>query len=328
MVVIAPCATAGERDGGAGSFHFYFENDWFGRTDRHYTNAVKVTWISADVTEYDASQRPRWGVSLLRHLPLARKEGYERNLAISVGQNMYTPDRIDVEQLMEDDRPYAGWIYASLAFHTKDCRKLDTVEMSLGIVGPSSGAEDTQKIVHKWINSEKPEGWDNQLEDEPGVMLTWQRTWRAGRMTVGGLDFDVLPHLGATVGNVMTYGNVGGEIRVGYNLPYDFGTSLIRPGGAVTAPSRDGPCRSGAFGMHLFVMTDGRAVAQNIFLDGNTWKDSHSVDRKPFVADVAAGIAATYKGWRVSYTHVLRTEEFYGQDEPQVFGSVTVGVVF
>ena len=31
-----------------GTLSFYFENDFFGDTDRYYTNGIKLSWISPD----------------------------------------------------------------------------------------------------------------------------------------------------------------------------------------------------------------------------------------------------------------------------------------
>ena len=47
-------------------------------------------------------------------------------------------------------------------------------------------------------------------------------------------------------------------------------------------------------GAHLFASVDGPGIARNIFLGGNTVRDSHSVNKKPFVADAAVGIAANF----------------------------------
>ncbi|MDP2968853.1 MAG: DUF2219 family protein, partial [Deltaproteobacteria bacterium] len=35
----------------------YFENDIFNGTDQHYTNALRLTWVSQDLTEYDEDTR-------------------------------------------------------------------------------------------------------------------------------------------------------------------------------------------------------------------------------------------------------------------------------
>jgi hypothetical protein len=255
------------------------------------------------------------------------------NLAFSLGQNIYTPVDTSVETLIEDDRPYAGWTYLSVALHSKNRRMLNTLELSVGIVGPASLAEDTQKIVHRWVDADDLEGWDNQLSNEPGLMLVWQRYWRIFRRQFewGGLAWDIIPHAGLSLGNVFTYANLGGEFRFGHNLPMDFGTSLIRPGGGTSAPiGRRDPRLNPRSDVSLafFIGADGRAVARDIFLDGNTWQDSHSVDKNHFVADISSGVSLIYKRIKLTYTHVYRTEEFDTQDQAQVFGSLTLSATF
>jgi hypothetical protein len=69
-------------------------------------------------------------------------------------------------------------------------------------------------------------------------------------------------------------------------------------------------------------------VARNIFLDGNTYTDSHSVDSNPLVADLSAGVAVNYKNTKVAYALVYRTKEFKGQDEGQTFGTVSLNWTF
>ncbi len=315
------------------TFILYFENDIFGGTDRHYTNAIRLTWLSQDLTEYDEDTRlPRWGLPLIRKLPLINRPGFQRNVGLSLGQNIYTPENISRKDLIKDDRPYAGWTYLSLTFHVKNTVKLDVFEVTMGIVGPSSLAEETQRIIHGWIESKDPKGWDHQLRNEPGLIIGWQRNWRLFNKGMGsGFGFDVIPHIGGVVGNVATFANIGGEMRIGYNLPFDFGTSFIRPGSGIEAPAdmTDPRLRRRKnFGIHLFADVDGRAVARNIFLDGNTWKESHRVHRKPWVVDMAAGFSILYKRLKLSYAHVYRTKEFDGQDQSQLFGSVTLAVTF
>jgi len=311
----------------------YYENDLLGGTDRHYTSAFRLTWLSPDLTEYDEDTRlPRWGLPLVRKLPLINRSGFQRNVGLSVGQNIYTPEDVSRTDLVKDDRPYAGWSFLSLTFHVKNAARLDVFEVSAGVVGPLSLAEETQKLFHKWLDNHRSKGWDNQLKNEPGVILSWQRNWRLVSTGNGnGFGFDLIPHLGGAVGNVAIFANVGGEIRFGYNLPIDFGTSFIRSGSGIEAPvdATDPRLRRQKnFGIHLFADVDGRAVGRNIFLDGNTWKDSHSVDRKLWVADLSAGIAMVYKHLKLSYAQVYRTKEFDGQNKGQLFGSITLAISF
>lgn len=309
------------------------ENDFFAGTDEHYTNGAKITWVSGDLMRYAEDERlPAFVLPYLRALPFVNEPGRQYNVALALGQNMYTPRDTSTREYQPDDRPYAGWTYLSLALHAKTRDQLDTFETTLGMVGPSARAGETQNNYHTLMGFKKAEGWKNQIHDEPGVMLSWQRTLRAARGDLGrDVSWDVLPRFGATAGNVLTQADVGFETRLGYRLPEDFGTSLIGPGGGVSAPAdADDPRLSGdgRFGIHVFAGAEGRAVARNIFLDGNTWEHSPSVPKKNLVADLYAGVGLMLGSVKLTYTHVLRTEEYEGQNSPQMFGSISLSMTF
>jgi hypothetical protein len=288
---------------------------------------LKLSWTSKDLAEGGLNRIKR----LLSTISIGRSE-LPHEMTISIGQNIYNPNDQETRELIEEDRPYAGWAYVSAALNNHDADRLDSFEISLGMVGPSSQAENAQKIIHLWTSNGAPKGWDNQIKDEPGVVLSWQRFWRAVRKPIGeDVHFDFIPRAGVTLGNIMTYVNTGGVFRIGYNLPVDFGTSLIGPAGGTPAPTRTaGPMSnpSRQAGVSVFAGFDGRGIARNIFLDGNTWRDSHSVDKKFFVADLYAGISFIYHRVNLSYTHVLRTKEFERQEKNQVFGSLSITWAF
>jgi hypothetical protein len=72
---------------------------------------------------------------------------------------------------------------------------------------------------------------------------------------------------------------------------------------------------------------DGRAVARNIFLDGNTFTDSHSIDKEGLVGEMRFGLAVLLGRYRLTYARVNRSEEFEGQASNR-FGSLTLSVAF
>lgn len=311
------------------TFSFYFENDLFADTDHNYTNGVKLTWISYDLTSYaESGKLPDWSLPYIHRLPFINEPGLQRNIALSIGQNMYTPQDISRQDLIDDDRPYAGWAYFGIAFHSKNDRHLDTMEVQLGIVGPASFAEETQSLVHELRGSQRPNGWDNQIKNEPGLSIVYERKLRLFQAgSCNDLGFDAITHLGGTLGNVYTYANTGMEVRAGLNIPTDFGDALIRPAGDTNAPVNARDTRlseKNGFGLYVFSSVSGRVVLRDIFLDGNTFTDSHSVDKKYFVADVAAGVSLVIHHFKLSYAQVLRTKEFKGQQENHSFGSITI----
>ena len=155
--------------------------------------------------------------------------------------------------------------------------------------------------------------------------MTYQRSWRSFvSQSVSGFDFNVTPHAGGAFGNVFTYANAGLMLRFGERLPLDYGPPRIQP----SLPGSGFFIPQDGFGWYLFAGVEGRAVARNIFLDGNTFRDSRSVDKEPLVGDLQFGIAITLRNVRLSYTHVLRTQEFTSQAEDDNFGAFSLSARF
>lgn len=301
-----------------GIFSLIFENDIFAGTDQGYTNGVRMAWLSPE------KNMPDWVNNAASYLPMLSSEGNKR-VSLALGQSMFAPEDLDSYALVRDDRPYAGWLYGSFGLVSDTGSTLDNVMLTVGVVGPASMAEQTQKFVHKAIDSPYPVGWHNQLNNELGVNLTYERKWRAILQAEPfGVGIDAVPHLGVNLGNVDTNASVGTTFRLGYDLPADYGPPRIRP----SLPGSDFFTPSSALGGYLFTTVEGRAVGRNIFLDGNTFTDSHSVDKEHFVGSLQVGAAITWGSTRLSYTHVFMTREFEGQNEPPQFGALTLSYRF
>lgn len=294
------------------------ENDVFTGTDRHYTNGVRFAYLSAE------DDVPQWLEDAARALPLFADEGNVR-VSYALGQSMYTPRDIEIKEPQPEDHPWAGFTYATIGIINDSGRRLDSLELTLGVVGPASQADDTQEFVHDIIDTRDPAGWDNQLHNEPIVNLAYERSWRSmWQSEYIGLQADVTPHAGGAVGNAFIYANGGLMLRIGQDLPSDFGPPRIRP----SQPGSDFFVPQKSFGWYFFAGVDGRFVARNIFLDGNTFRDSASVDKKWLVGELQGGVAVTIDGIRLAYTHVYRTEQFEGQDSGDTFGAFSVSFRF
>lgn len=68
-----------------------------------------------------------------------------------------------------------------------------------------------------------------------------------------------------------------------------------------------------------------RAVVYDITLDGNTFRSSHRVDKRPVVADVTYGVAMVHGHWRIAMARYHRSREFHGQKEVPVYGTLAIG---
>lgn len=253
-----------------------------------------------------------------------------QNMVVSLGQLMFTPSDDKRVSLDPDDRPYAGYLYLGLGYHARTQDTLHSTEFNFGVVGAAALAREAQNLVHRIRGLDLFQGWDNQLRNEPAFQLIFERKHRNGRTRtpfLNDLQMEIITHWGASLGNVASYLNGGLEFRIGWNLPDDFGMSTIRPGGDNLSPGARQTANT-PFRLHGFIATDGRLIANNIFLDGNTVRDSHSVDHRDAVMDIAAGIAGTYKKFRFSYSHVYRTREFDKQKKAQFYGSFSLSYLY
>jgi hypothetical protein len=320
-VAFAPSAAAQEpqkqKEAETGTLNLVVENDLVSGQDGDYTSGVLLSWTSG------VADTPSWAVATAKWLPLFSDEGKVR-VTYGIGQNIYTPDDIRLEDPPANDRPYAGWLYGSFGLTSETDTRLDQLQLQLGVVGPAALGRQAQTWVHSIVGSNRPRGWDHQLHNEPGIVLFYQRSWRVFSADFWGLSFDATPHLGAAVGNVFTYANGGGTLRLGWNLPNDYGAPRIEPGLSGSdffEPQAD-------FGFYFFTGVDGRAVARNIFLDGNTFRDSRSVDKNILVGDAQVGAALVFRAVRLAYSYVFRTPEFEGQNNADKFGSLSLSVRF
>ncbi len=317
--LIFPHWAGAAESGNSGTLSFILENDMFHGSDGHYTGGVRGVWVPApDVPA------PEWAVRLARLMPWFPEHGTLRH-GYAFGQSMFVPSDISLVNPPLDERPYAGWLYGSVGLGRVSGQRLDQFGVTFGMVGPASLAEQSQKFIHELVGSREPRGWDTQLRNEPGIILTYQRSWREyAALTVLGNRLDFTPHAGGALGNVFTYANAGVTLRYGKHLPDDYGPPRIQPG----LPGSADFAPVSHFGWYLFAGIEGRAVARNIFLDGNTFRDSRSVDRKPLVGDLQFGFVMDWSDIRFSYTHVLRSREYETQQKNDGFGALSVSMKF
>lgn len=309
-----------------GSWTLVSENDkYFAGTDRHYTNGFKFIWLGETTLHRSQEFLKRVASTIPTLRGIEAQQRYK--IGLTLGQEIFTPTNTATAAFLPNDRPYAGWLYASMMAQAqeRDSSLLRVVEVSIGIVGPSALGEQAQNGWHDVINVPHAQGWANQLHDEPGLILSWERRYRLYTISVGPDHiFDLIGRARLTLGNVHTHLATGFMVRAGWNLPHDFGTDLIRPAGGGMANAG----RARTFGAYTYLSAEGRAVARNIFLDGNTWRSSHSVSKLPFMGDVSAGFVLAWPRFQLTYTQDYRTKEFRTQLHRDVFGSIALTLYY
>lgn len=328
-----------------GTTTFIFENDLFTKSDRQYTDGLKLSVTTPTIPKAESANCLfEWAQGLngllLKFAPSTREVPITLTLTL-LGQDIYTPEERDTPKLIKNDRPYAGWLYGGYGVNArvdhgeKGPSELHSVELQIGVVGPAAKGKEAQDFIHRTRGFPLFQGWANQLKNEPAFLVHYEYKYKP--MNVYTISdewgWSSISHAGVTFGTVASYLNAGTALRIGRNIPADFGTSPIRPGGNNNAPLRiDAQAdktaprkpRLGRDGLsaHLYLSLDARAVANNIFLNGNTWRESHSVPMKHFVTDAAFGGAIIGRCWKVAVGRVIRSKEFYLQPHSQKFGSI------
>lgn len=281
------------------------ENDRFviPQSDRHYTQGLHLQLLWPD-TQMPPTHRP---LSWLPDFGLTNGVRY----GVGAGQSIFTPLRTETKVLQKDDRPYAGWLYASFIRQNRGpgpagLPTLDHFEVNLGVVGPYSLADNTQIWFHGLIQVDEPNGWRNQIKNEPALLLFWQRTVRlADTPLAGNWRWQWLATGEMRLGNVETSAGATIETRFGRNIPDEFATSFPL-----------------AWGWYLFGGVGGRLVGYNMFLDGNTYTDSHRVDKDPAVMRARGGLMFELRRVEIGYVYNFVLREFKKQEDSDYYASL------
>jgi len=303
-----------------GIFTFQVENDAAstlkGTSDQYYTSGLRLGYTSGTNAVpgfLSGIGRAVWG------------DGVQR-VSIDISQSIFTPRNTQINPPNPRDRPYAGYLNATLGLlqDTDDTRSL--LALSVGVVGPSALGRVVQNGFHDIIGDTPNRGWSSQLKDEPAVELLAERTFRLPITRFYGLETDALPALTAGVGTVRDYVQAGVSFRLGQGLESDFGAPRIRPG--VSGSDAYTPNRP--FAWYVFAGADGQGVARDVFLDGSTFRNhSPSVTKRPYLGEFQAGLAAMFYGVRVTYTQTWQSDSFKGQKSGLFnFGSLALSARF
>jgi lipid A 3-O-deacylase len=321
-IVVLPIAVGSVQATERGILSLQLENDGVVQMDRHYTHGMQLSY-------FPLGQPPSWAVSTLDGLGLDPHEG-EVAVEYALGHTIFTPEDFENPAPQPDERPWAGHTYFSLAVMRKPEQRQtllqsgDKIKLTLGHVGPHSGAASAQKRVHALIGSAEPQGWQHQIGNETTLNLHYFRKWMFYQETPSGRDIELSPLLGVALGSPYTYASAGLSLRWGADLQRDFGPPSIQPNYPGSSYFQPGT----PWNWYLMAGAEYRYVLYNLFLDGPLFRDGPSVDKYRDVGDLFVGGAVSYQKVRLSYMTVYRSKEFRGQEARDIFGSLNLSFYF
>lgn len=290
-------------------------------SDDGYTSGFRFSYTYAEDREPEWIERlTNWSEPLKQEL-----QNSATNYSISLNQKIYTPEDTDTSELILDDRPYAGWLYAGFTVNYKTNTHSHSLELDLGVVGPAAMGEQVQNGFHDLIDVPRAQGWDNQMDNEPTIQTSYMQKLRfvdvleksTGRM------FDVIPYVGASLGNVLVAAHTGIIGRLGVNIPNDFGPTRLSAsdGDMIRDPRESNPDLP--WRAYVYGAARANLVGHNIFLDGSIFQSSPTtVTRKPFVAETEFGYGVQYMNVSFIWRFVTVSPEFEERNRFHSFASL------
>jgi hypothetical protein len=329
MLTLIPPSSADPAPDHDWSLAVIFENDSFAGTDIGYTNGVFLTcstgWMADDDRIEDDPLH-----TLTRPLARLLDGSREFRKCFSFGQTMITPS--DIERTVPDpnDLPYVGLLFGRFGVEYQNTSRATAATLLLGIIGPSSQADLTQRTIHKMIGVQEPMGWHYQLDDELAVNVHVEHKWKLvddlARPTLWPPGYDLTTYVGAGAGNIMSDLRCGGIVRLG-NGGSRFPASVYK-GGIGSTPDINISTGSQLV-VNALAGVEVSYVFNSIILDGNTFGGPNvDLDRAPMTADLFWGMGVGFRRVWFSMIMVRGTKMHETQGRPFKYGSMTLGYTF
>jgi len=195
------------------SLSFYFENDVVDGTDRHYTNGTAFVYLSDTYED-----------SFINDLPTLYGNTPNANFGIAYSQLAFTPSDLKEKNKIIGDLPYAGVITVDFFIYKWSKVFFHEYMLTLGMVGPSTKTEQFQKTFHDITGNTKPQGWDNQLEDDFLYNFSYSFGHKSYKKIFDYGKFDINNSFRISLGNYNRDVTVSSMLRYGNNFPDNFNT--------------------------------------------------------------------------------------------------------
>lgn len=167
-------------------------------------------------------------------------------------------------------------------------------------MAPLAAGKQVQDFVHRFGHSSIARGWENQLPNELVANFNGmfkKKLGRIGNPRRWSADLTLDGDFG--VGTALVFAEGALEIRAGFNVPPGF-AFVPDPLGRTVA--HDSTLRNtDRQGLAVYVSIIGREVAMPyfVFLDGNLFRDSPSVENETFLSQLITGLHISWRRWSV-----------------------------
>ncbi len=301
-------------------------NDAVWDDDSQFTNGWSLQYHTVRYASWEETKAPGFVKWVGKHFPTLHDDDSIVRYGQGIGQNMMTPEDIEAKIPLEGDLPYAGTLTYTLNWQSFNRRAARNFQVSAGVLGQESLAEEFQKLVHDDLGmGREPRGWDTQRKTEPIVNISYQHFWRLAHLGeynngwAGQISLGPSAHLG----NLFTAVELGFGLRFGWNILEGFNTFPAPPvRGVFQAYYLPKPSFVSPHSVEVILGAQATGFIYSVLYDGSIiTDDDRDVDREDFIYSGLIGLNYHYYDWfsiRVSliYTSDVLVEESLPDPRP------------
>lgn len=257
--------------------------------DRYYTSGIFLTY---------------------RYLSNNKNESLEKRIVEwEVVQKMYTPYVSIVDNILEHDRPFAGYLYTSFGINRvyKNEQILKT-SVQIGVIGSNSYAEELQEFIHDIYGYRKAIGWEYQINN--AFALNFNTTYLKTILKTKKNYFDITWTNNLNLGTVFTNISTGLNTRIGFK-PLQKITNTIAHN---TNLNNNKTLNSREIESFFYLKPMLRYAIYDATLQGSFLSKSNDVTKEliPLVFDVEVGLKFTYNRFNFGYAIIYNTSKSRG----------------
>ncbi len=282
-----------------GILRIEIDNDIVWGDDSGFTNGWSIQYHTASYSGWNNTKSPDFIKWVGKHFPtLNDNDSVVRN-GHGIGQNMITPGDTESEIPQEGDLPYAGTLTYSLNWQSFNRKTARIFQVSLGVLGQESFAEQFQRFAHNGLGlGDEPQGWNTQRDSEPILNIGYQYAWCvanfgeyqndwAGQLTIAP---------SASLGNLFTAVELIAAFRFGWNIPEGFSTYPAPPGrGFFQSSFLPKPPSASPHAIEVTVGVRGTGLLYSVIYDGSfITNDDREVERNGYYFSTGISIAYHY----------------------------------
>ena len=265
------------------------DNDAFVGNDSGYSNGLFISFFDISDNIKQLPQHDFLVTPLMWSMP-AKNITSSVN-AYSFGQSLNTPSDIKIANPSTEELPYSALLALANSYITITPNQADIATTKIGIVGPAAFGEEAQTFIHKLIGANKPQGWDTQLHNEVVFEFSRARSYRAWVSQDDNID--ILTSGSFSLGTLRSAIDVGSYIRYGNNLVKSHPTTLLVSSRITNPIAVDG--------WYVFAGARVGYMFNYIFTDGNTFRDSRSIDYEKRYVSLSAGFSYAWRNLSLTF---------------------------